>query len=388
MKALIDYIITWLCYGNEEAAHRVAYSADTQLLSKYDVLIIPNGHMGKDIVLPDMQKAVVNQVAKGKYVIYTDIVYATFFFASRAEEIIHKDRDEHDRFLARHSILGRGNRLLIPLLDEYARVLMKCLELPLPSPGFSQIYLTHDIDALTQYRSLRGTLGGLLRGEWRQVVRAWKDIHHDPLYTFPWLVEQDRQVADAQAIYFIKMAFGHGYDYPQYRLRGRDFQQLNKWLLSQGAFTGIHNSYYDLAQRIIPDKTAAHPVVFQRCHYLRCPIPKMRSLCELGYTDDFTMGFADRAGFRLQTTRPIRWIAPESWTLTGLTLHPLMIMDTTLSEEKYMHLTEDEAYFLCEQIIDKVRMHHGELNLLWHNSNINAQSYHKSLYPKVLAMLK
>jgi hypothetical protein len=32
-------------------------------------------------------------------------------------------------------------------------------------------------------------------------------------------------------------------------------------------------------------------------------------------------------------------------------------------------------------------MHHGDLCLLWHNSSFNDQTYHYSLYPKILALL-
>jgi hypothetical protein len=113
----------------------------------------------------------------------------------------------------------------------------------------------------------------------------------------------------------------------------------------------------------------------------------MQRIADAGYTDDFTMGFADQAGFRLQTSRAVRWINPQTMQLTSLTLHPLLIMDTTLSGENYMNLTEDEAYFLCERLIAKVRMHHGDVCLLWHNSNFDSHSYHTSLYPKILQLL-
>lgn len=73
--------------------------------------------------------------------------------------------------------------------------------------------------------------------------------------------------------------------------------------------------------------------------------------------------------------------------LTRLTLHPLIVMDATLHRQEYMHLNEDEAYFYCQELFDRVRLHHGELTLLWHNSNINGQTYHKSLYPKLLQLL-
>ena len=110
-------------------------------------------------------------------------------------------------------------------------------------------------------------------------------------------------------------------------------------------------------------------------------------LIKAGYTDDFTMGYADQAGFRLQTSRAVRWINPYTYKLTPLTLHPLLIMDNTLSQENYMDLTEDEAFFLCERLIEKVRMHHGDLCLLWHNSNINDSTYHRSLYEKVIGCI-
>ena len=377
MKEIIDYIITWLCYGDEEAAKRVAYTADEKALETYDVIIVPNGLLGKELVLPELKKPVVEQPAKGKAIIRTDIVYSTFFFSSRAEEILNTQRDEHDRFAAKYSVLGQKSRMQIPRLDEYGRLVLKLLDLPLPEPGFGHIYLTHDIDAISQYRSLRGALGGMKRGEYRQVWNALMDIHHDPLYTFPWLVEQDAKVKHADSIYFVKRTKGRGFDYPQYRLWGRDFRRLKHFLRHSDVYLGVHGSYYGTIPKIEYSK-------MYRAHYLRCSIEQLQRLADAGYTDDFTMGFADQAGFRLQTCRAVRWINPITMQLTNLTLHPLIIMDTTLSSERYMGLTEDEAYFLCERLIDKVRLHHGDLCLLWHNSNLNGTTYHKSLYEKII----
>ena len=178
LNEMIDYIITWLCYGDNEAAKRVAYTDDEKALDDHDVIIIPNGHLGNSIILPDLGKVVVEQPTKGKTIIRTDIVYNAFFFISRAEETFNTERDEHNRFCAKHSILGAFNRLQIPMLDEHARLLMKALHLPLPTPGFEHIYLTHDIDTIANYRHLRGMLGGIRRGEgirclWRKIPRTF-----------------------------------------------------------------------------------------------------------------------------------------------------------------------------------------------------------------------
>ena len=84
LDEVIEYIITWLCYGDSEAAARVAYTADEKALEDHDVIIVPNGKFGNYIVLPDMGKVQVEQPAKGKAIIRTDIVYNAFFFISRA----------------------------------------------------------------------------------------------------------------------------------------------------------------------------------------------------------------------------------------------------------------------------------------------------------------
>ena len=384
---IVDYILTWLCYGDEQAAKRVAYTADKEALKDHDVIIIPNGHLGNSIVHPDFNTVKVEQPEKNKYIILTDIVYNTFFFTSRAEETYSTDRDEHNRFAARYSVLGDKNHLQIPMLDEHARLLLKALKKPLPQPGFNHIYLTHDIDTIANYRHLRGMLGGIRRGEGKAVWESLKDIKHDPVYTFPWMVKQDAKIPNAQVIYFVKETKGKGFDYPQYNLHGRDFKRLQQMLLRHGACFGIHSSYYNDLKSIdysIPNiKTTYH-----RAHYLCGNIRQMQKLVSAGFTDDFTMGFADQAGFRLQTCRSIRWIDPVKMRLTNLTLHPLTIMDCTLSNENYMNLNEEEAYFLCERLIDKVKMHHGDLCLLWHNNIFTEGTYHKSLYSKILELLK
>lgn len=380
MTEIIDYILTWLCYGDEEASKRVAYTDDEKALEDHDVIIVPNGLLGKELVVPELKRPVVEEPAKGKTIIRTDLVYAVFFFTSRAEELVNSQRDEHGRFAAKYSILAQKSRLQIPRLDEYARLVLKQLDLPMPSPGFGHIYLTHDIDAISQYRSLRGALGGIRRGETKAVLSALRDIHNDPLYTFPWLIEQDAKVRKADVIYFVKRTKGRGFDYPQYCLWGRDFKRLKHMLRHNNVYLGVHGSYYGAIPKIEYSKMF-------RAHYLRSSIEHMQRLADAGYTDDFTMGFADQAGFRLQTSRAIRWINPQTMQLTHLTLHPLLIMDCTLDRENYMHLTEEEAYFLCERLIDKVKLHHGDLCLLWHNNSVTPDNYHRSLYPQILSYI-
>lgn len=384
MKEIIDYIKTFLTYGNAAGARAIGYTADAEEWYKYKVVIVPNGHLGNDLVLPFMGNVSATEHVNGEkktFVIADDIIYTCFFFISRAEELMVAERDEHGRFAAKNSILGEHNRLQIPLLDEYARSVMKMLELPLPKSDYAHIYLTHDIDTIAQYRHLRGFIGGWLRDGMDPVLDAVEDIKNDPAYTFPWLVKQDKRIANAEVIYFVKDTPGKGYDYPQYKLHGMDWTRLYKYLKSKKVQFGLHSSYYGTlpSRRLRTIDYRMH-----RSHYLRCSIDQMQALADAGFTDDFTMGFADQAGFRLQTTRAVRWINPKTMELTNMTLHPLMVMDCTLSNANYMGLTEDEAYYFCQRLFEKVRQHNGDLCLLWHNSILNSKTYHKELYSEIL----
>ncbi len=389
MNKIVEYIKSFLLYGDTTAATQVGYTADTTQWNRYRVVIVPCGHLCTNLVIPDFAHPEVERV-DDTLIVHTDLIYNTFFFISRAEELLCADRDEHGRFTARNSVLGQDNRLLIPIVDEYARFLMKLLDLPLPDAGFSHIYLTHDVDTIEHFRHLRGAVGGILRGQRQQVRAALRNLHNDPAYTFPWLIAQDRLLHDATRIYFIKYTRGRGYDYPQYNLQGRDYQHVANLLRRSGALLGLHSSYYgDLPTSDMDAAlgTAIPDWRYHRSHYLRCSIDRMQRLADAGITDDFTMGFPDQIGFRLQTTRPVRFINPKTMTLTPLTLHPLTVMDCTLSNENYMHLSEDEAFFECERLFDKVHQNSGEIVLLWHNTSINPATYHRSLYPQLLTLL-
>ena len=390
MSDIIQYIITFLLYNNEAVVNQVGYTADESQWSNYRIVIMPNGHLGNKIVAPDLEEVKVESIgetdkeAKKRWIIHTDIIYNTFFFISRAEELINSQRDEHGRFLAKYSILGQQNRLMIPTVDEYARMLMKMLDLPLPVPSFSKIYLTHDVDSIDHYRHLRGAIGGILRGQWRNVLASLRDIHNDPAFTFSWLISQDKKVEGAECIYFVKDTMGKGYDYPQYNLDGKDFETVQQLIENSGAKIGWHGSYYGGRLKV---KSERLKVRLHRSHYLRCSLDRMQELVDMGAKEDFTMMFPDHVGFRLQTTRAVRWINPKTMTLTNLVLHPLTVMDCTLSNANYMNLCEDEAYFECQRLFEKIHQNAGEVVLLWHNTIIADNGYHRSLYPKLLSLL-
>jgi len=341
-------------------------------------------------------------------VVYADIIASAFFLCSRYEERVNiADRDEHGRFKGTDSLPFRAGFIHRPLVDEYGKLLRKWLrisgvELPEEKNGFSGINLTHDIDEPFYCRTWRNVAGRVLRGNKPIELLKYKfgELEDDLFYTFPYITELDKSVIKrfdsdiCRSIYFIKSGGKTKQDRPHYNLNSIDIQYLVSSLLQSGADIGLHTSYeasenLSLAKK---EKTcledATHLTIrANRYHFLSTRKPEdMDSIVDAGLTDDYSLGYADVAGFRLGTAHPVKYINPYNLKISDLTLHPLTIMDCTLNDSKYMKLEESEAEEYCFKLMDSIRNVNGELTLLWHNTSFagNNDSYLKNLYIKIL----
>ncbi len=381
-KQVIDHILNFLLYGNAEASALVGYTANQDEWKNYKVVILPKQSLYLHLDFPTTKH-------HNTLIIEADLIYTAYCLLSRKIEE-QMQRDEHNR------ACWKKNQDLFawidqPILDVWGHRLLNILGFPTPSAGFSSINLTHDVDTIAHYRHLRGFLGGLKRGEWKSAHKALHNLQDDAAFTFPWLLEQDKQLPQAKQIYFIKATEGRGFDYPQYDLQGEDFKALVGLLRNNGAEIGLHTSYYTgniAAQKQALEQAIGQEVHTNRWHYLRTDMPTdFAQLQATGITDDYTIGFADYAGFRLGTCRAVHWINPVTQEVTPLVLHPLTIMDCTLSADNYMNLNESAALHHSQLLLNTIHKYAGEVNLLWHN-HIFETAYHKRLYPQLLKHLQ
>ena len=426
MEAAVKYIIDFLLNGNTQLASRVGYTADAAQIEQYNVAIVPSGFFdkatyGKPASEPQLPLKEFNgtpilfgtpeiESQGGTIVIHADIVASAFFLLARYEEFLHPsdNRDAHGRYVGKKSLPSRANFISRPIVDEYSLILLKYLseagcKVVFPPTEFRNIYLTHDVDFLTNYRHLRGFFGGVKRNLLSpkglcKVAKSAFSLENDPAFTFPWILEQDNKVAGAQKVYFLKSAVVQASaDYPGYNLTGKDCSKLVGMLKQNICRIGLHTSYFSanhleyielekqkLEQRLNLTVSAS------RWHFLRTLQPTdYKELLSAGITDDFTLGYADIAGFRLGTSRPVCWINPENLVVTNLTLHPLTAMDCTFSNQEYMNLTEIEAFEAINDLLKQVKKHNGEVVLLWHNTVFSDLDggYHKSLYTNIIKEL-
>ncbi|MBE6312580.1 MAG: hypothetical protein E7076_05440 [Bacteroidales bacterium] len=420
MQQSISYIIRFL-FGEDlpdSVFERIGYTNNADEYEKYEVVIVRSDFFdedkyGKKEFMPQLPLKSLDGMPfffgdsrfehlGDTLVIYADLVASAYFLVSRYEEWLSPLRDEHGRFLAKYSILKEANLLQRPLVDEYRmwlRIKLQTFHPELPSvrAQFSKIYLTHDVDVPFVCRSWRNVLSSVLRGEFG-VFSALKyhfaDIRKNPYFTFPYIFEQNKHI-DAQSVIFVKSGGNARNDRPFYDLNSDDIQTLFDMAKANGVQIGLHASYAS-AQKLIDvrvekkslENAVRDKVTTNRCHYLRtCNPQDFTAFDACGITDDFTMAFADEAGFRLGTCYSVRYINPVDGSLHALHLHPLALMDVTL--EKYMRLSGENALNFSMNMLQAIKSVGGEVTLLWHNNSFyTSGDYHRPLYKTLLKTLK
>ncbi|HEY5592187.1 MAG TPA: polysaccharide deacetylase family protein [Paludibacter sp.] len=435
MTEIINYILGFLSgeQVSPDIIAQIGYTSDSKEFHRYKLVILPspffdNNFYGTELSLPQLPLQIweetpilfgqpTTETIGETIILHADIVASTYFLITRYEEMIRRDyRDIHGRFPGSESLPYRAGFIDSPLVEEYGKILRSHLrkvgcEVAEPPKNIRKVYLTHDLDQLAHYRNIRGFMGGLLRGirrpkEGNRAIRSfWGGLHYDPWYTFPWLFTLDNAAKKAlgtkrcETILFIRAGGGIGKeDQPIMLFHTPDFQTLIKLCKEKNITLGLHASYEAgiYPKRITDekkhlDRISKKKTLYNRHHYLDTREPEdMQALIDAKISDDFTLGYADVAGFRLGTCRSVKWINPITQKLTSLTLHPLTIMDSSLSDKRYMFLNAHEAYEYCIQLINVVESWNGELVILWHNTSVEKipQSYHRNLYEKLIEYLK
>jgi hypothetical protein len=343
----------------------------------------------------------------GTLILHADIIAGTYFLISRYEEMIRRDvRDAHGRFIGKESLPFKAGFMHRPIVDEYGKLLRELLrkqgvDIQEPKAELRKIYLTHDVDIIARYRNVRGVLAALMknRSELKTALKSFfGSIENDPWFTFEWILTQNfwlnKHRNNAETIFFIKTKGGnYQEDKPNRNVEDDDYLLLYNYLKRNYVPIGLHASYEAgffpqsiFSEKKLLERASGTTINCNRHHFLASREPEdMQALIIAEIFDDFTMAYADVAGFRLGTCRAVRWINPATKELTPLTLHPLTMMDGTLSDSRYMNLPENEAYNYAEKLIDETAKHNGDLCLLWHNTAVAENAgYHRKLYQKII----
>ncbi len=314
-----------------------------------------------------------------------DLFGAVFFLLSRAEEYKKKEKDIHGRFLASHSVMNPSGITSRPIVDEWLMAFQVHIQNQFPQftpvPRTFQWINTFDIDVAYAYRHrglvrwLGASLKDLIALNFSNLIcriRVHFQGSADPFDTYAYQVEIAK---GAETKYFFLL--GNRSRHDKNLSHGNTGIQALIKKLSERAEIGIHPSYASNNSPGILRKEIdrlrnilGRNVKISRQHYLKLTIPQTyRNLIKAGITEDYSMGFVDRPGFRSGTSTPHSFFDLEKQEHTDLKIVPLAVMEVTLQD--YMGLSAKDAIDEYMNLIERVKSVNGTFVTLWHNESLS-----------------
>jgi len=318
-----------------------------------------------------------------------DVFASGFYLVANYVEYLPSKLDNHGRFRGSQSHIVKAGYLEKPLVNFYAQEIKFILADKFPELRFAtgkfKYIPTFDIDIAYSYsyKGWKRNLGGMGKAFLMSDFSAIKDRllvllsrQKDPFDNYDYILDTCNKY-NLPPMFFILLGDPSRFDKnidPEHPA----FQSLIK-RLSDAAKMGIHLSYKSHAnlktgrkeierlEQIIDDI-----VTINRFHYLRFELPfSYQNLIKQGITDDYSMGFGPRAGFRAGICTPYYFFNLRTNERTNLKIHPIAFMDTTFTH--YYQLNSRESLRKILSIMKNVHAVNGTMYGLWHNSSFCEQ---------------
>lgn len=337
-----------------------------------------------------------------------DILTPSFVLLSRYEEFQSQRQDAHGRYPFNCSLAEKYDMVEIPLVDEYAMLLRYWLCLYFPyifdaAPRTPRIVPTHDIDILYRFtgrfQAWKSILGRdlLINRDLKMVRKSLEDYkkwkshpYWDPYLRAAVEMLEREQEQHLHPIFFVK-ATEKGHPDTTYDVNDPLLQHLIWNVTSRGGQIGLHGSYpsaehlqYLHKEKQNLSELCDKTISVSRQHYLRtffADDPNSLDLWrQVGITDDYTLGFAERCGFRCGTCHPYPLYDVRHDKVTDIIEHPLIVMDGTLFD--YMKLPVEKAKKLVMKLKKRCFDVEGDFVILWHNhaTTREMKPYYEGVY--------
>ncbi|MEN9511319.1 MAG: hypothetical protein RLZZ370_1138 [Bacteroidota bacterium] len=307
-----------------------------------------------------------------------DLFAACFWLLSRYEEYQEFRGDAYGRFSLKDSCLP-DDWCAEPFLDIHIRNFLH--ELGLQPKNEFRIIPTADIDIAFKFlgRPPQLRFAGFIRDlllsrnnlaeRWHMRIRK-----HDPYDVYNWLCARFRNFPDARIFWQMNRS-RNGKD-RQVNIRHRLFVQRLKTCVAQ-VKPGIHPSWESKtnAAQLHKEQTELERIIGQqvrdsRQHFLAFSFPEtFRNLVQSGITQDYSLGWPERAGFRAATSWPFAFYDVLRDKQEALGFIPSCAMDVTLKD--YMNLNAADAILLGNELKEKARREGGVFCFIVHNESMS-----------------
>ena len=311
----------------------------------------------------------------------SDPIASIFYTLTRYEEYMCEEHDEHGRFPYEKSILKRWGWVERAMCDRWSMAILNFIGIE-QEKDVKRVRLvpTFDIDNTYAYKFKTG------RRKYLSIARDlitlnWKRLKErnevsrggeDPYDTFL-LIEKVASVYSETLIFWLVGDLASrdrnlSIEVPEHRLL---IQKMDS-----NSHVNLHPSYASNGeiQNLIAEKERLEEIVGRtvnrsRQHFLRFSVKQtFENLEASGFEHEYSMGFAEKPGFRSGTAHPHYWFDLTSNTKRNLCIHPFIYMDGSLNE--YLHLSVEESKKLIDRLYAELLKYGGDFVFIWHNETI------------------
>ena len=309
----------------------------------------------------------------------SDPIATVFFLLSRYEEYSKDCKDKYGRYPFSESILCKFNWIEKAIADRCAIAILKNLG-EYKAVETVSIIPTFDIDNVYAYklkkgrRAILGIGKDLFNFNFSRIIERIKVMNggRDPFDTYEIIKKVGEDFPLTKVFWLVGLL---GEKDRNVSIGNLEHQRLIKEI-SHYASVNLHPSYgsFNDGSKILKEKNSLEEVLGKkvdasRQHFLRFQVSQTYSfLEEMGFKNEYSMGFAERAGFRSGTARSFLWYDLINEQVSTLILHPFVYMDGTLHE--YMKLTIEQSKLLVKRLFDEVSSTGGDFVFIWHNETI------------------
>lgn len=339
-----------------------------------DYAIGPSGILYEDSVDPYLKL----EFEKEKFLLrgYKDPLSIIFYLISCYEEYQKHEKDSHGRFNASQSVLTETGLIHRPFADELVKWLWKKLGLDYNRVQERfELVPSFDIDVAWAYknRPLWRKIGAFSKGKIGERLAVLAGLKKDPYDTYSRIVEVSTKLN--RIICFAPVS-DYGPLDKNIAWTNENYRSLIRGLNASGGM-GLHPGYHTFlnpeeieVEKERLEEILGHEMTKCRFHFLRFELPKSyQQLMEIGFTKDYSMGFADHSGFRAGTSFPFHWYDLGKERSTNFLIFPFAYMDSALKDQ--MKLSATEACEVVEDLMIKVKDVGGVFMCVWHNHTIN-----------------
>ena len=296
------------------------------------------------------------------------------YYAGMWSDVMEKgELDEHNRFV--------GNEVETPVVEITARQLAKDLGIEVDANTY-KYEPTIDVDVAYAFKG-RGVVHiglALVRDfftfNWAKFSERIGVLFggRDPYDTYEYLDELHTRNGLPTRVFFLNAPFSKPYDVglsfnvvEALRKRVEAWGWKTNWHPSYSAMTSIHSGKLDGFKK--ESGIFRGNVSDIRAHFLRSDARHWSSLVDCGIENDYSIGYASSIGFKSGMCRPFPAFDLKSNVELPLTIHPVIVMDSTL--RSYLNYDEGEAIEIVRKLNTEVREVGGTMITLFHNTSVS-----------------